>query len=263
LNLGISVYFGYRLPLAERIRLIKEAGFTHTTLWWGPPEEMYESGKQHAMPELVRSAGLILENLHAPFEECNQLWSANPSERAAFVERHLSAVKDCARHNVKDLVFHVSQGSGGPGPNEEGLDDFRRIVAAGEDARVGIVVENTRRDDICDFLFSRVDSPALGFCYDSSHDWLWGNPRTHLLRAWGQRLRQTHLSDPDDNGDRHVLPGDGLIDWNLIAPAFPRDTYRGILMLEVMPRDVRAYDSPAAFLAEARKRLLQLGGRLA
>ena len=262
MSLGLFSYFGYQLPLARRSRLIKDAGFTHTSIIWGPPEELFAAGKQDTIPDIIRNAGLFLENLHVPFENSNQIWSQNDSERGAFVERHLAAVKDAVRHDVDCLVLHVSSGSNAPGPTEKGLQDFRRIVAAAEDAGVKLAIENTRRDDILDFLMSRIASPALGFCYDSSHDWLWGAPRTGSLRRWGHRLLYTHFSDVSDSQDRHLLPCDGIIDWPQIADVFPRRTYRGILSVEVAA-DPRVPELPAAFLAKARERLEWIGDLLA
>lgn len=263
MNLGISSYFGYQLPLAERVALIRDTGFTHTSIFWGPPEELWVTPRRDTMPDVIREARLFLENLHVPFEDCNQIWSANAADRAAFLERHLAAVRDAAKHNVDCVVLHLSKGSNEPGPNEEGLELFRRLVRAAEDAGVKIAVENTRRDDILDYVLSRINSRLLGLCYDSSHDWLWGSPRIGSLRNWGHRLMQTHFSDVSDGADRHLLPRDGTVDWHEIAAAFPLETYKGVRLLEVVPAHAGEYESAAAFLSEARERLEWLNRVLA
>jgi sugar phosphate isomerase/epimerase len=259
---GIFSYFGYRLQFAERIALIKEAGFTHTSVWWGDPEELFHSDKLHLIPEIVRGAGLVLENLHVPFEGCNDLWSDSADARSRFTAQHLAWLGDCATQQIPCMVLHVSHGAEGPGPNAAGLNAFRRIVADAEERSIILAVENTRRDDILDYVFESIQSPALRFCYDSSHDWLWGAPRTGSLRRWGHLLVQTHFSDNTENEDRHHLPGEGVVDWPAVAAAFPRDTYTGRIMLEVLPSNIERTMPPDQFLAKARESIEWLAGML-
>ncbi len=52
---GIFSWFGIELPLDERLRLIKKAGFDSTSVWLGEEEELVRDGKEHLIPELVRS----------------------------------------------------------------------------------------------------------------------------------------------------------------------------------------------------------------
>jgi len=64
---GIFSWFGFELPLTERLKLIKETGFVSTSVWLGEEEELVKNGQKDSIPELVRSYGLFLENIHAPF----------------------------------------------------------------------------------------------------------------------------------------------------------------------------------------------------
>jgi sugar phosphate isomerase/epimerase len=99
------------------------------------------------------------------------------------------------------------------------------------------------------------------FCYDSSHDWLWGRPRLGTLRRWRHRLAQTHFSDAgDDDEDRHLLPRSGRIDWDAVAEAFPAQTYAGVLLLEVIAGSPS--EPPEQFLAQAHRQLTWLAARL-
>jgi sugar phosphate isomerase/epimerase len=49
-------------------------------------------------------------------------------------------------------------------------------VAQAESQGVTIALENTRRPDYLDWAFSHIQSSNLGFCYDSSHDFIGANP---------------------------------------------------------------------------------------
>ncbi|MDO4944646.1 MAG: hypothetical protein Q4E74_05540 [Ruminococcus sp.] len=69
----ISIYdwFGYDVPIQERYKLIKEAGFDGVLLWWSDGFGRGEDYRRGA--ELARKSDLIIENIHAPVQEQNDL----------------------------------------------------------------------------------------------------------------------------------------------------------------------------------------------
>jgi hypothetical protein len=103
-----------------------------------------------------------------------------------------------------------------------------------------------------DRALSSIDSPHLGFCYDSSHDFLYARHPTDILRRWGGRLATTHRSDNDGTGDRHWIPGRGTIDWAGIRDALPKRRPLP-LSLEVVPIDPGS-QSAESFLRESMER---------
>jgi sugar phosphate isomerase/epimerase len=258
---GIHSFFGFEMPLAERARRIAEAGFTRSSLWWGPPEQLALQGRLDDGPPELRAAGLEVENLHVPFQAANDLWSPQPKIRRRFLDEHLAAVDACRRHGVERLVMHLSFGVDLDGANEAGLATFGKLLEHAERAGVVLAVENTRRDDLVHAVFERFDSPAVGLCYDVGHDWLWGTPRLGLLRRWAHRLVQTHICDVDGGRDRHMLPGDGVVDWEAVGRYVPGRIRESGLTLEIMPRRLEGFDGPDGLLAEAARRLTDLRQR--
>jgi sugar phosphate isomerase/epimerase len=126
---------------------------------------------------------------------------------------------------------------------------------------VKLAVENTQRADYVDCVLENITSPYLGLCYDSSHDFLYGDKPGGLLRRWGGRLLATHIGDNDGLEDRHWLPWEGSIDWGEVRKSFPVGTYEGCLNLEVFPKDAGA-ESAANFLGRARRSVERLKGFL-
>lgn len=260
--LGLFSYIGYDLPLDKRLELIAEAGFDATSIWWGDEEDICRQGMHHQTAGMVRDQGLIFEFIHVPFQECNDFWSETASDRDRAVSRHLAWVQDCAELGIPMMVMHPARGSYGGLINRFGVESIARIVSAAEDAGIIIAVENTRRMDCIDPIFSEIESPNLGLCYDSSHERLCVDDTGMLLRCLGDRLRATHLSDNDGLSDKHWLPGEGVIDWSAIADAFPADSYTGCFTLEVVPGNLAKTTSPAEFLAEAFTRANRLAGMI-
>ena len=52
-------WFGYPMPIEDRLDLIKRAGFDATGFWLGPEEELVANGKIDVLPSLIRSKGLF------------------------------------------------------------------------------------------------------------------------------------------------------------------------------------------------------------
>ena len=252
---GIFSWFGIDLPLDERLRLIKEAGFVSTSVWLGEEEELVKNGRADAIPELVRDCGLFFENIHAPFNNCNKLWSDISSIRNDIKNEYSYCISFCARHNIPIAVVHISKGDDAPEVNKYGLDAIRDIVKYAEDSNVIIAIENTRKPHYLDHIYSSIESPFLGFCYDSSHDFLWFSEPGEVLSKWGHLLVATHLSDNDGLTDKHWIPKTGIVDWGIVRDSFPGEIYTGFFTLEVVPQD-NGDKQTGVFLEEAFQSIL-------
>lgn len=249
--MGIFSWFGYSLPLAERLALIRQSGFAATSLWW-EDELTFADGDPASAIAQVRDAGLLLENIHVPYDGCNALWSADDMQRQAIVDRHIAWLQDCARFAIPVMVMHISQGHELKAVNEHGVASVRRIAEVAADLGVVAAIENTRKPEFIAHLLDEITSPQLGMCYDSGHNWLYGEPKAALLVDYGHRLAATHFADNDGVEDLHWLPRDGSVDWAKVAGAFPRQTYTGTIALEVTVQDKEL--SPEEFLRLAFER---------
>lgn len=74
----------------------------------------------------------------------------------------------------------------------------------------------------------------LGFCYDSGHALI--HKQVNLVRRFSGRLAATHLHDNDGVTDQHLPPGEGKVDWPLVADALRAGGYDGTWNLEVKLR---------------------------
>lgn len=235
LPLGIYAWFGYDLPLEKRLELIAEAGFTATCLWFGHEEAMIREGRADDMPTLVREYGLTLDNIHAPFWHSSYLWSEFKNEQTTIRVELSNSLLFCHRHHIPIMVMHVSAGKTPPPLNQTGLQIIRDLVRQAENQGITIALENAEDygNHFLDFVFSNIQSPNLGFCYDSSHDAIAKEFNGKALEKWGSLLAATHFSDNNGVNDDHLLPGSGSIDWHAVMSQFPKDRYKGSLMLEV------------------------------
>lgn len=255
LRLGIYAGFGFHVPFEERLALIREAGFGATAIWWEEKNPRIRAIRDRA-PDLIRKAGLFLDNIHVPYYACRELWSPDAAERADAVSLHLGWIDDCARHAIPRMVMHVSLGTSTPAPGPAGLDSFERLTERAAASGIGLAIENTHQDAYVDVLLDRIDNPALQLCFDSSHDRLYAQTPGSLLDRWQSRLTALHLSDTDGRRDRHWLPGEGVVDFGLLRPNW-EESYEGVYMLECVPKDRN--EDPARFLARAYDSLAVAG----
>lgn len=256
LKLGIFSWFGFVMPMPERLKLIKNAGFDSVAIWW-EDEQGDKVIKKEDFHKIVNDSGLILENIHAPFGECNMFWNEDKLERNKIVKNHVNLIEECAKFNVPLIVMHVSEHFMLEEPNANGLKSFEYIIKAAEENNINIAIENTDNNYFIDYILSNMSSPNLGFCFDSSHNEICSRRDINLLKKHGSKLLATHISDNDGLADRHWIPYEGNIDWSNMKKFFPKN-YGGHLSLEVFTRKEDVEKGPEVFVNKAYKNISKL-----
>ena len=253
MNLSIVDWFGYNLAPQQRMRLIKEAGFSGVLLLW---TDTFDSDYRR-FPEYARSVGLHVENAHAPYRSANHMWEDTLDGQAA-CEEILRCIQDCAAHGIPTLVMHPENKNGAktaalPGDFSLGIHRMKRIVDTAEQLGVNIAVENMCRPEYLEQIFAQIRSQRLGFCFDSGHHNVF-TPDTDFLALYGERLMALHLHDNDGADDWHALPFSGSVDWAKTAAGLKRARYGGFIALEVGNTRFEHIKSPDAFLRLAVER---------
>jgi sugar phosphate isomerase/epimerase len=241
--------------------MIAEAGFTATTLWW-EDEALFGKEKKEIVPAMARDFGLYIENIHVPFENCNDLWGTDYETRRKIETGYLRWLEDCAMFQIPVMVMHLTKGKDLMSPHKDGIKSMEVILRHAETLGVTIAIENTAGMDHFNTVLREFPSKNLGYCYDSSHDWLYGSEKATILKQWPQRLVSLHLSDNDGEADRHWLPCHGSVDWDLIIKNFPESIASGCLTMEVYPNDTEKNDGPVIFLQSAHQKITGFQNRL-
>ncbi len=215
-KIGISV--GGR-PSAETLRLLRSTGFDAISPAWDP------AGDLDAVAAEAAACGLALQSLHAPFGRADRMWSADEAVCAEARAELLAALEDCARCRIPVMVVHVWIGFGYTfAGGDLYFGNFDVLVDRAGALGVQIAFENTEGEE---YLFALMEhfrqEATVGFCWDSGHELCYNRSRD-LLACFGDRLCMTHLNDNlgisrFDGGifwtdDLHLLPGDGIADWD-------------------------------------------------
>ena len=257
MDLCIFVWFGFSYSFTEMIKLIKEAGFQSVMTYWGD-EYKDTSGPKELQPDIIRNAGLKLENTHFTFTGINNIWEDSLDGQDIF-DTYYSYIGNCKTYEIPTAVMHISSGENPPPYNQLGLDRFKRLIEKAEKDGVNIAFENLRKPEYLDYIFKNINSDRLKFCYDSGHENCY-TPDIDFLAKYGDKLAALHLHDNDGTDDQHLLPYNGNIDWNKKMIQIKNIGYKGALAFESGIQDIDGSNKYTAseYLSELIKRAHKL-----
>ena len=245
--------------VSEQIPIFAQAGYDTFFLATGV------TGEFNRIPEwadIGRKNGIAFEAVHAPAGGANAIWAEDDS-----CEGYLAMIRGlidlCSNGGVDKLVMHVTAGAA-PAICQKGFDRYAALEDYAEGKQVQLCFEN---GDRVDHLMAVLEhcSDYHGFCIDIGHHLCYA-PQVPLLSKFGHKLKYTHIHDnmgiqrPGNPGDdMHLLPFDGILDWNWFASTLRNAGYEGTLNLELAARGKESYRSCTypEFVAEAYKRIVK------
>lgn len=159
-------------------------------------------------------------------------------------------------HTIQSLKFASAVGArtmsvepGGPLPEGMSRDEAYRLFAAGLSealpcaARYGVkmIIEPEpelliERSEEMEEFFSILSDPYLGLNFDIGHFYCVGEDVPAAIKLWGDRIDHFHIEDiASDRTHRHLVPGDGAIDFDSIFEAISGIGYDGWVTVELYP----------------------------
>jgi len=256
---SICTSFDYKLPFAQAIPMIRQAGFEAVSLGARPQHSGYATAKGRAViRKLIEENGLTIDSVHAPFPEGDQLFALDEAKRLESIRQCKTAIDTALDMNGRIVVLHlipygISHGDARNRMIVQGMNSLKALAAYAADKEVKLALENGQRpdyDQVLESCLSEFSGDPIGFCYDSGHE---NVQKTcfQLLEKFGRRLLTVHLHD-NLGSDTHMLPYEGNIDWDRFRKIFHGLDYSGSLLLEVDIKNSRFKD-PTIFLAEAMR----------
>ncbi|MBR2459699.1 MAG: sugar phosphate isomerase/epimerase [Clostridia bacterium] len=254
--------------ISKRLELIKKAGF-----------EGFFTGYSDRLNEYRKYAdalGMEYLFIHAPFGNIHKVWE-NGVEAEKAVNELIECLRGCKKVGVDLAVLHVYKGfEPNSGPNEIGIRNLTRVVDEAETLGVKIAFENTEGDEYLAAVMQAFANRAhVGFCWDTGHEQCY-NYSKDMMALYGDRLFCTHINDNLGisrydgktfwTDDLHLLPFDGIIDWENIAERLNYHGFCGPLTFELgrksKPKrhenDLYAKMSDEEYLAQAYTRACRL-----
>lgn len=234
-KVGINVGLGFGIEVPEMLQHIKKAGFDAVFTDW------HEGCPLAEWKALADSLGLEMPFIHAPFSKIEYIWEDDEMGDWA-LGTQLACLEESAKNNIPIVVCHVFKGFGKEdAPNDLGLSRLQKLVDRAQELGVKIAFENTEGEGYLDAVMKHFwNHPAAGFCIDTGHEVCY-NYGHDLIAKYGERLIATHL---DDNlgisgesifwhDDLHLLPWDGVVDFEGTAKRIQNTPFSDVLMFEL------------------------------
>lgn len=219
----------------------------------------YQIHETVALKEKAEKLGLSFDFIHGPFGNINDFWT---QEFPEIFQKLKTSVDGAAAAEVETVIVHVSSGWTPPPVCDVGLRNFDTLVDYAEEKGVKLAFENLRKLGNLACLLERYENrPSVGFCYDCGHEHCY-TAIVPFLDFYGERVLCTHIhdnfgrdfSDPTANGDIHLLPFDGNIDFTRMMRGLDKANFTGTLMLEVHNKNYAEWTDDT-FLKEAFARI--------
>jgi sugar phosphate isomerase/epimerase len=116
----------------------------------------------------------------------------------------------------------------------------------------GLLIENS--EQFLEFM-SHIDSPRVGLNFDIGHFYCVGEDPAQAIRRLSSMIRHFHIEDiASSRVHRHLIPGDGAIDFVDVFQAIRDIHYQGWITVELYPY----LDDPDQAATLAYTRLLPL-----
>ena len=236
-KLILGTGLGFDTPHVEQIRIFAELGWDGFFTGWNETEGNAEYKRT------ADAAGLVYQSIHAPFDRCDKLWDEG-EEGDLETSRLVACIEECSRLEVPIAVLHTVIGMKKCTPTAIGSARFGKIFDRAAALGVRVALENTEGEVYLERLLADHGShPAVGFCIDTGHEMCY-NERRDLITKYAPYLVATHLNDnlgrtgPEITylDDSHLLPFDGIADWQSIADRLRAAKYVGHLTFELTVR---------------------------
>lgn len=210
-------------------------------------------------PEVIREridAYLALERdcskdtLHGAFFDVT-VFSYDPKIREISLLRMRQSMEIARKMGLRAVIFH---GNYLPFLRRNSYDTMWLIyteevvrLLAKEYPGIGIYLENMFEDtpELLVYLAERLrDVPEFGLCLDYAHALLTSGEGEPWMREMAPYLRHIHVNDHRFDGDVHLVPGDGLTDWEEFRILKNRYAPEATVLCEVkgMEETVRALE---------------------
>lgn len=232
--LAVSEQFG--ISEEEQIRLFKKIGFDGFFL-------SYELNKDFSnLKKVADEEGMLLQSVHAPFGKMNHVWIESDQTEDS-VKELIECLIESKKVGAPIVVMHAFIGFNDHTPTEFGLNNIAKVVDLARNLNIKIAFENTEGEEYLAAIMERFKNEKhVGFCWDTGHEMCY-NHSQDLLKLYGDRLFCTHLNDnlgiSDYNGvitwtdDLHLLPFDGIADWNDVASRLNKCNFNSELTFEL------------------------------
>lgn len=240
-RMATFAHFFTPMPLFDSIRILASEGWTVLDsimgdVLFGEPDK----NRIKTIKDLCGDLGVECPLAHLPMH--GDIAHISDDQRLLYIDYLKRWLDAFAELEIPLAVIHPGgEYRAGKEVSEEAvkekqIDSLERLCCHIKGSEIRICLENVRfTKDVFDLTEMLHDRP-LGICLDTGHLHVW-DEKTSLIefvRRAGKRLLTLHIQDTHSvEIDEHLLPYEGVIDWNGFGEALHDVGYKGVFNYEV------------------------------
>ena len=237
-KLCLALSNGFGIPYEEQIRLFKSTGFEGTAI-----DLSDKNADAYKIAAAIKDEDMLVSYLHAPFNKSDDMWMDGEIGDIALAEL-LDCIETCSRLEIPAMVAHTFLGFDSDNiPTQIGIERYGALAVRANELGVKLALENTEGEEYLAALMKELSGiPSVSFCWDTGHE-LCYNYGKDMISLYGDKLSVTHINDNlgirDYEGkityidDLHLLPFDGITDWDSVAKRIVGCGFDGPLSFEL------------------------------
>ncbi len=221
---------------------LKEAGIDYTELGLRAPQFYTDSSEREEfcrhIKEAASEAGVKIWSIHIPYGKQWDISDPIETARQDVIKRHEELFEIFEFLQPQKAIIHPSFEPNPPEEHETRMEACRKslsiLAAEAKTYGVELVIECLPRTCLGnsseEILWLLEGNENLGVCCDVNH--LLKETPEEFIQKVGRRITTLHISDYDGLDEKHWVPGEGIIDWNLVIASLLAADYSGPFLLE-------------------------------
>ncbi len=267
-----NAYRNYSLE--ESIDSISEAGYSAIEIMCDTPHAYppISDEKIRSIKKSLKKNNMEISNMNG-FMMCAIQDFHHPSwieEDPSFRQQRINHTINCLELANKLGAKTVSTEPGGPPTNSSNNDQLELfaqgindVIPIAEKNNVKLLIEPEpellieKSSEFINFI-SRFESKYLGLNFDIGHFFCVNEEPAELIKTLADYISHIHLEDiSKDRVHKHLIPGEGVIDFHSIFKAIEEIGYDGYITVELYPYKENPQGAAKAALEYLKSKRLQ------
>ena len=229
---------GPRKPVTtENFEAMKKAGMDAIELSIASYEDFdFKRAKQ-----ISEQTGIELWSIHSHMHQSFDISSLDNESNKRAIKEFTRLIDKISEIGMDKIVIHPTHTpepfdqSERPEKIKHAKECLNYLAEYGHPKGVQIALEDLPRTCLGNTIEEHLDllsaNDKLRVCFDFNHSLI--DDTAEFIKAVGDKIITTHVSDRDDINERHWLPGEGILDWKKIIDAFNSTGYNGAWIYEI------------------------------
>jgi len=249
MKVSLSTHLFVFYKLDEKIlEFIKNNGFDNIEIWGMRPHfDYYDEAYLKRIRKIITRLELNVTSFHAPMyrfvgDAAKGLWlmlsDRDEEKRKAAVEETVHLLNKAELFQPMNLVIHPDLSTD---DFESTLTNLKRSLDElrihCDKLKIKLAIETgIKQSNISSKVLEVVknlDSNLFGICVDVGHANV-GEEPVKALDVCMNHLLEVHVSDNNGDGDSHLVPGEGTMDWVGIINKLQEKNFSGNFVFEIM-----------------------------